>query len=223
MLGTDTVPDDPALSAAVSDPAAVVDNLALVNIAAGDLITRSMFGPGNAAGISILAPDETVAPDSPIWRAVSISVSADRAVAGLISPGDHVDLFVSLAPQLFDPSGGVPATFPLTVTDPSAAGPLTLGYYSAQTTKLTWTNLEVLSVNTDANLYVLKVDEHMAEEIAHVQATQASFTMSLRPPADDRDVDRSGYGQTTNTMIDSHGFPIPNMIEIPVELPSPAP
>jgi len=223
MLRTETVPDDPALSAVVTDPATVVNNLALVSIAAGDVITRSMFGSGNAAGISILGPEETVAPDSPLWRAVSVSVSADRAVGGLVSPGDHIDLFVTLAPQLFDTSGGVPATFPLTVTDPGAAGPLTLGYYSAQTTKLTWTNLEVLSVDKDANLYVLKVDEHMAEEIAHVQATQASFTMSLRPPADDRDVDRSGYGQTTNLMIDSHGFLIPNMIQIPLELPSPAP
>jgi Flp pilus assembly protein CpaB len=225
MLRTETVPDDPALSAVVRDPAEAVNSLALVSIAAGDVITRSMFGSGNAAGISILGPEETVAPDSPIWRAVSVSVAADRAVGGFISPGDHIDLFVTLAPQLFDPSGGyaVPSLYPYNITDPGAAGPLTLGYYSAQTTKLTWTNLEVLSVDKDKNLYVLKVDEHMAEEIAHVQATQASFTMGLRPPADDRDVDRSGYGQTTNLMIDSHGFLIPNMIEIPPELPSPAP
>ena len=164
-----------------------------------------------------------MAPDSPIWRAVSVSVSADRAVGGFISPGDHIDLFVTLAPQLFDPSGGVPAPFPDNITDPGHEGPLTLGYYSAATTKLTWTDLEVLSVDKDTNLYVLKVDEHMAEEIAHVQATDASFTMGLRPPGDDRDVDRSGYGQTTNLMIDSHGFLIPNMIQIPQELPSPAP
>jgi len=221
MLRTETVPDDPALSTVLRDPADAVNKLALVSIAAGDVITRSMFGAGNAAGISILGPEETVAPDSPIWRAVSVSVSADRAVGGLLSPGDHIDLFVTLEPQLFDPSGGYPQ--PPTVTDPDHVGPLTLGYYSADTTKLTWTDLEILSVNKDANLYVLKVDEHQAEEIAHVQATDASFTMGLRPPADDRDVDRSGYGQTTNTMIDSHGFPIPNMIQIPVELPSPLP
>jgi Flp pilus assembly protein CpaB len=224
MLRTETVPDDPALSAVLSDPAAAVNNLALVSIAAGDVITRSMFGSGNAAGISILGPEETVAPDSPIWRAVSVSVSADRAVGGFISPGDHIDLFVTLAPQLIDPSTGLPA-----LTDPQHgpggldSGALSLGYYSADTTKLTWTNLEVLSVNKDTNLYVLKVDEHMAEEIAHVQATDASFTMGLRPPGDSRDVDRSGYGQTTNLMIDSHGFLIPNMIQIPQELPSPAP
>jgi Flp pilus assembly protein CpaB len=221
MLRTETVPDDPALSAVLSDPAAAVDSLALVSIAAGDVVTRSMFGSGNAAGISILGPEETVAPDSPIWRAVSVSVSADRAVGGFISPGDHIDLFVTLAPQLFDTSGGFPR--PPTITDPDHVGPLTLGYYSADTTKLTWTNLEVLSVDKDTNLYVLKVDEHMAEEIAHVQATDASFTMGLRPPGDNRDVDRSGYGQTTNLMIDSHGFLIPNMIQIPQELPSPAP
>jgi Flp pilus assembly protein CpaB len=147
MLSTKQVPDDPALANVLSDPAVAINSVAVFDIRAGDLVTPSMFGSGTQAGLPILAPGETIAPDSPIWRAVSVSVPADRAVAGLIQAQDHIDLFVTLTPQLFDPSGGVPASFPLTIVDPDHNGPMTLGYYSASTTKLTWTDLEVLNVD----------------------------------------------------------------------------
>lgn len=223
MLRTEMVPDDPALNGVARDISQVTNNLARVDIAAGDLISRSMYGAGNAAGLAILEPGETIAPDSPIWRAVSVSVPPERAVGGQISNNDRVDLFVTLSPQLFDVSGGVPIPFPDVITDPDREGPLTLGYYSEQTTKVTWTNLQILFVDPVEQLYVLKVTESQAEEIAHVQATGASFTLGLRPPDDSREVDRTDYGQTTNGMIDDYGFPIPNMIEIPGEVPSPGP
>ena len=223
MLRVRSVDDDPALDAVLDNPASIVGNLSAIDIAAGDPITASMFGSASGAGLAILGPQETVSPDSPIWRAVSVLVPSDRAVAGLIGAGDHVDLIVTLSPQLFDRSGGLPIQAPDTQTDPTHVGPLTLGYYSDMTTKVTWTNLAVLSVDSNASLYVLKVDEAQAEQIAHVQATGSSFTMALRPAADTRDVDRTDFGQTTNEMIDEYGFPIPDMIEIPNEVPSPAP
>ena len=44
---------------------------------------------------SILEPGETIAPDSEAWRAVSLTVPDDRAVGGLVRPGDTVDVFVT--------------------------------------------------------------------------------------------------------------------------------
>ena len=38
---------------------------------------------------------ETISPDSPAWRAVSITVPDDRAVGGLLQPGASVDVFVT--------------------------------------------------------------------------------------------------------------------------------
>jgi Flp pilus assembly protein CpaB len=223
MLRTERVPDSGALQRVLEDQADAVGKLAAINIAPGDLISASMYAAGTAGGMNIIAPDETIGPDSPVWRAVSITAPADRAVGGKIEAGDHVDLFVTLNPQLFDPSGGVPQASPDTIVDPDHNGPMTLGYYSEATTKLTWTNVEVLSADAENLLYVVRVDEHQAEEIAHVQSVGAKFTLGLRPAADARDVDSNGYGRTTNMMIDLYGFPIPNMIEVPAELPSPAP
>lgn len=224
MLGTRQVPSDPALGQVISDPTLAVGSSALVDIPAGYPISPNLYGPPTTGGgIAILGPGETIAPDSPIWRAVSLVVPNDRAVGGMVHQSDHVDLFVTLTPQLFDTSGGAPASFPLTITDPESGGPLTYGYYAASTTKLVWTDLEVLQVDTKDSLYVLKVDEHQAEEIAHIQAIGATFTMGLRPPDDNRSVDSSGYGETTNEMINKYGFPIPDMIEVPLQLPSPSP
>jgi len=222
MLRTATVVDDPALVSVLSDPAEAIGSLAAIDISAGDPITSGMYSTVSGAGLPILGPLETVAPDSPVWRAVSVLVPDDRAVAGMIGASDHVDLFVSLAPQLFDRTGGLPSLAPDTLTDPGHVGPLSLGYYSDMTTKLTWTNLEVLAVDKGSSMYVLKVDERQAEQIAHVQATGSSFTMALRPAADARDVDQFSYGQTTNLMIEEYGFKIPDMIEIPAEVPSPS-
>ena len=227
MLKTLNVPDNPALNAVLEDPAQAVGSLAAIDIAAGDPITSSMFGVSSGAGLSILGPLETVSPDSTVWRAVSVLVPPDRAVAGMIGAADHVDLFVTLSPQLFDPTGGVPVASPFVIRDPSGGDVLTGGVYSDQTTKLVWENLEVLAVDTDKSMYVLKVDEHQAEEIAHVQSIQADFTLALRPAPDARDVDRTGYGQTTNRMIEEYGFEIPGLILVnrspgPVPPPSPS-
>lgn len=224
MLQTEQVPSDATLGQVISDPALAVGNSARVDIKTGDPITPSLYGPPTTAGgVPILGPGETIAPNSPIWRAVSLVVPNERAVGGMIQPSDHVDLFVTLTPQLFDTSGGAPASFPLTITDPESGGPLTYGYYAASSTKLVWTDLEVLNVDSKDSLYVLKVDERQAEEIAHIQAIGATFTMGLRPPDDNRTVNSSGYGETTNSMIDKYGFPIPNMIEVPLQPPSPSP
>jgi hypothetical protein len=99
--------------------------------------------------------------------------------------------------------------------DPDHAGPLLGEVYSAPTTKVTLTNIEVLSTNTDDSLYVLKVDEAQAEQIAHVQSSgDNQFTLSLRPQADTRPLDPAQYGQTTNTLIQIFGFKIPVMINV---------
>jgi Flp pilus assembly protein CpaB len=214
MLRTLTVPDDPAFDAVLADPAQAVGSLSAIDIAAGDPITSSMFASGTGAGLPILGPLETVSPDSPIWRAVSVLVPPDRAVAGMIGPSDHVDLFVTLSPQLFDPSGGVPIASPFVIRDPSGGDVLTGGLYADQTTKLVWENLEVLAVDPNKSMYVLKVSERQAEEIAHVQSIKADFTLALRPAPDARDVDRTDFGQTTNKMIEEYGFEIPGLILI---------
>ena len=138
-----------------------------------------------------------------------MTVPKDRAVGGNLSTGDHVDLFVTLAPQIYDPNGPALGFF-----DPGHPAATTGLYFSDQTTKVTWTDLELLDVDSDNSLYTFKVDEAQAEQIAHVQSIGASFTIGLRAPGDDRSFDPSTYGETTNTMIDLFGFPIPQQIVV---------
>src|SRR3954447_4158983 len=209
QVTTKSVPDSPVWAPIASDPNSVIGQLAIIDIPAGAPIATNLFGSGNAAGIKILQPDETLSPGSPVWRGVSVSVPKDRAVNGKLSPGDRVDLFVTLAPQIYDPNGGA-----LGFSDPNHPPATTNGYYSTETTKVTWTNVEVLDVDTTNSIYVLKVDEAQAEEIAHVQTIGAAFTMALRPPGDERSFDPSIYGQTTNNMIDLFGFKIPQVIVV---------
>ena len=50
--------------------------------------------------------------------------------------------------------------------------------------------------------YVVKVTEQVAEEIAHLQASgNSSFSFALRPDTDNRAVDATKLGATTNIII----------------------
>jgi Flp pilus assembly protein CpaB len=224
MLTTVQVPDNPIWTGVATDPAEVVGNVALVNIAKGQAIEHSLYSGGNPQGVSILGPDETVAPDSPVWRAVSVLVPNERAVGGLVSPGDHIDLIVTLRPQLYDPTLGL-----VGLNDPAHAGPLFGQVYADPTTKITIQDVEVLQADPQNTIYVLKVTELEAEQIAHVQSSgDNEFTLTLRPVADTRPVDPTTYGQTTNEIITVYGFQIPVMINVaasasPGAFPSPTP
>ena len=222
MVRTETVPDDPAFASMASATSQVVGKIALVNIAIGQPIQNNMVSTGNANGVNILEPDETVGPDSPLWRAVSIVVPNERAVGGMVASGDHVDLIVTLAPQLYDPTGGL-----VGVNDPGH--PALFGQvYSDATTKVTLTNVEVLNADAESGTYVLKVDESQAEQIAHIQSSEDNqFTLTLRPQADTRTFDPTGFGQTNNSLFNLYAFPIPVQINVAASaspgLPTPLP
>jgi hypothetical protein len=130
-----------------------------------------------------------------------------------VDEGDRIDLFATMEIRVFDPTG--------LTTDQAL---LPEGYYSDFTTKVTWANLEVLNADTENDLYVLRVDEHQAEEIAHVQGSGAenSFTMSLRAQTDARELDRSGYGETTNRILEQYNYPVPQIINLD-DYPQPSP
>jgi Flp pilus assembly protein CpaB len=209
MVTTTQVPDNPILSSIATATSQVVGKVTLAPISAGAPIALNVAGTGTVTGINLLAPDETIGPDTPLWRAVSVTVPKDRAVGGKLTTGDHVDLFVTLSPQIYDPNGPAGG-----FSDPGHPAASTDVFYSDQTTKVTWTDLELLDADAENSLYTFKVDEAQAEQIAHVQSIGASFTLGLRAPGDDRSFDPSTYGETTNTLIDLFGFPIPQQIVV---------
>jgi Flp pilus assembly protein CpaB len=220
---------DDSNAEAFSDTEEVVGRIPAIAILTNQIITPNMFVSDTGSGaVPILKPDETVAPDSPILRAVSITVPSDRAVGGLIGEGQRVDLIATFPMAVtlpVDPETGETAA---TAIDPETGQPVS--YVAGSSTKLMWLDTEIIVRNQESapDVYILRVDLQTAEEIAHAQNQGAQFTMVLRPPTDTRDVDRSNYGETTDTLLTRYNFRVPENIDgvtypQPIAFPSPFP
>lgn len=205
------VPLDPTnANGAIATPDKVIGKVLVVGVLQGQMLTTNLLataaGP-SGEGFVILGPDETVAPDSPAWRAVSITVPDDRAVGGLLQPNQVVDVFVTATVN-------VPQ-------DLLAKG----RYYTDKSTKITYQDMVILA--KAGTFYVLKAPLAVAEEISHLQASgTATFSLALRPDQDTRTVDASRMGETTNRIIEKYGLPVPQNYPSgngPTVLPSPLP
>jgi Flp pilus assembly protein CpaB len=206
------IPLDNTNAGVVTDPKLLVGRLVAVDVAQGQLLTTNLLASGTAGlGFAILRPDETVAPDSEAWRAVSITVSDDRAVGGVLGAGMSVDVFVTATVT-------VPEEPPVVSGNPGAtAAPAVSalkGFETGRSTKITYQGMTILA-RTDT-YYILKTPLVVAEEISHMQADGAAqFSLALRPDQDLRVLDVSALGATTNRIIERYGLPIPQPYPAP--------
>ena len=189
------VPLDPTNALGiVSTPDKVIGRVSSVTVLAGQMVTTNLLASSTEGGqFSVLQPDETISPDSPEWRAISMTVPDDRAVGGLLTANQTVDVFVTASVNVLSgPEGEI--------------GPE--GYYTDKSTKIGYQNMLILA--KAGQFYILKAPIDVAEEISHLQAIGgSSFSLALRPDADTRQVDASGLGTTTNKVIIRYGLPIP--------------
>ena len=206
--------DDTNAAGIATDVQQVIGRIPAVTILQGQLVTTNMLASSSEGGqFSILGPDESVGPDSEAWRAVSLTVSDDLAVGGLLEAGQTVDVFVTAivsVPEALAESGK---------------------YMTDRSTKITYQNVLILA-REDA-FYIIRATLPVAEEISHLQAVgSATFSMALRPDTDLRPVDASSLGETTNRIIEKYGLPIPVpypagfgpvVTPAPTESPSPSP
>jgi Flp pilus assembly protein CpaB len=222
------VPVDQIFNQSYRQAEDIVGRVTSVPIYAGQQMTPSLFATSTAdAEFSILGPDETIAPDSQFWRAVAVNIPPERAVGGEIQDGQHVDLFVSVQIDVLavDPEGNYQHIDTATQD----------GLMSGKSTKITFQDLEVLKANPDNNMYILKVDLHQAEQIYQVtQVAPDAFSLALRPDEDTRADDASQYGTTTDRLIMTYLFPVPQLLDLeqllgtgprptPVVQPTPGP
>ena len=195
----------------VSTPDKVIGRVSSVTILAGQMVTTNLLASSTEGGqFSILRPEESIGPDTPDWRAVSMTVPDDRAVGGLLTPNQTVDVFVT-------PTVNVLTT--------SAGGIGVEGYYSDKATKIVYQSMVILAKT--GTFYILRAPLDVAEEISHLSASGvSSFSLVLRPDVDTREVDTTELGTTTNEIIVRYGLPIPVVFPPaggPVPPPSPAP
>ncbi len=194
--------DETNANGVINDPKLAIGRIAAVSILQGQLITTNMLASATeGAPFSILGPDESVGPDSAAWRAISITVPDDLAVGGMLTVGQTVDVFVTTIVNV----------------PPELQGK----YMSDRSTKITYQDVAILA-RKDA-FYVIRAPVEVAEEIAHLQATgAATFSLALRPVEDQRQVDATALGETTTSIIEKYGLPIPEPV-LPGFAPAPTP
>jgi Flp pilus assembly protein CpaB len=203
--------DDTNAQGIASTPEKVIGRVPAVSILQGQMVTTNLLASSAEGGqFSILGPEEIADGDAPEWRAISMTVPDDRAVGGLLTPNQTVDVFVTASVNVFtDSSEGIGEE----------------GYYTDKSTKLSYQNMLILAKT--GTFYVLKASLDVAEEISHLQASgTASFSFALRPDVDTRQVDASSLGTTTNRVIIRYGLPIPVAFPPasgPVPTPRPTP
>ncbi len=181
----------------VKDPATLVGKVLAVPVAIGQPIYSTMIASSTGnQNFSILGPDETVAPDSPMWRAISIIIPDDRAVAGLLVAGQTIDIFMTA-----------------TITVPVTTEPVGV-YYSDMVTKISYQDMVILA--RAGSQYILRTTLAVAEEINHLLAAgTVTFSAALRPDQDVRFVDVSPLGATTNRILEKYGLPFPALYPAP--------
>ncbi|HTK45353.1 MAG TPA: Flp pilus assembly protein CpaB [Patescibacteria group bacterium] len=198
----------------ITDPTLLTGKVLAISVAMGQPIYSNMLADSTGkSGFSILEPNETVAPDSEAWRAISITIPDERAVAGLLTPGQTIDIFMTA-----------------TMGAPVDAEPAGL-YYSDMVTKITYQDVVILG--RAGTQYIIKASLAVAEEINHLLATgTVQFSAALRPDQDVRYVDVSKLGATTNRILQKYGLPFPQVYpapgatikpQAPVATPTPPP
>jgi len=203
--------DDTNAQGIASTPDKVIGRVPAVAILQGQMVLTNLLASSTEGGqFSVLGPADVFDLDSPDWRAISMTVPDDRAVGGLLTPNQTVDVFVTAS---------------VNVLTNSEDGLGANGYYTDKSTKLSYQNMLVLAKS--GTFYVLKAPVDVAEEISHLQASgAAAFSLALRPDVDTRQVDASALGTTTNRVIIRYGLPIPVAfppVSGPVPTPRPTP
>lgn len=180
----------------VTDPNELTGKVLAISVSEGQPIYSNMLASSvGQTDFSILGPLETVAPDSEAWRAISITIPDERAVAGLLAPGMSIDIF-------------------MTATIPVPAELAAEGYYPDMATKITYQDVVILG--RAGSQYIIKASLAVAEEINHLLATgTVSFSAALRPDQDVRYLDVHNLGATTNRILQKYGLPFPVVYPAP--------
>jgi Flp pilus assembly protein CpaB len=157
----------------------VVNKVAISSISLGEPILASKLGGANGT-VFVVIPTEALETNgnmkasTPMYRAMSITVSDAQAAGGNVQPGDFVDVLFSFT---FDPSKY------LINPSPTKNGPDVSARIVLERVPILARNLSVYTIRTDAAT---------AERIGYLQASGGALQLLLRGPKDDRATGTSG-------------------------------
>jgi Flp pilus assembly protein CpaB len=198
---TREIPADPTNQHAFTSVDQAIGRVSSAPLSIGQLVGPSaLASTTEGMTYSLLAPGEEFDPSGPDWRAVSVTVPAASAVGGTLTPGQSVDLIVTM------PINPEPTTDGETAEEPEAG---LASVMSGPSTKVTLQAMSLLF--RDGDIYILRADLETAEKIAELTAAGGTFTMALRHGEDDRTADTEG--STIDRLIEEYDFPLPRTIE----------
>ena len=157
--------DDTNAQGIASTPEKVIGRVPAVAILQGQMVLTNLLASSTEGGqFTVLGPEESVGDETPDWRAVSMTVPDDRAVGGLLTPNQSVDVFVTAS---------------VNVLTNSADGIGKDGFYTDKSTKLSYQNMLILA--KAGTYYVLKAPLDVAEEISHLAGERRGLIQPRAP------------------------------------------
>lgn len=200
---------DAAPPAGLKDPKDAIGKVLLAPVSVNEPILASKFVATERA-FTVFPPGEEVQPGSPSYRVMTISVTDNFAVGGILAPGDSVDIMYVFA---FDPATKLQlppgATGATGATGAAGGAAASQSKIAADTVaKIILGPMKILA--RAATVYTIRVDAPLAERIAYIQAAGGTLQMLLRAPTDDRAVTTTGA--TFSTVFQQFKFPLPERV-----------
>ena len=183
----------------------VIGKVVTVPVQSGEFILSGKFAATSGATFTVFPsnvgvdPAGVIAPGTPNYRAMSITVPDQFAVGGALQVGDVIDIMYTLtfdSTKYFTPQQGV-------VTG------------SAQDRRVTDFSTKVILervpvIARTLAVYTIRTDSVTAERLAWLQASGAQIQMLLRAPSDDRAARTEGA--TFEPVQQTFGFRVPTRI-----------
>jgi Flp pilus assembly protein CpaB len=192
---------DAAPPGALQKPEDAVGKITIISIAIGEpILPTKLAGAGQAPFTVIpadqLSPTGAIPPNTPNYRAMSITVGDSLAAGGNIQAGDTVDLLYSLA---FDPSRLLTTQATQGANNPNN---------SDTSARIVLERVPILA--RALTTYVIRTDAATAERIAWLMSAGGQMHMLLRASKDDRATGTTGA--TFSSVQPNFKFEIPKRV-----------
>jgi pilus assembly protein CpaB len=135
LVQSGQIPQEFRPATAITDTAVLTGKVALTDLVPGQVVVDGMFVDQATAFVTF---SERIPVDQ---VAVTVSVDQVRGVAGLLVPGDKVNLMVVLPPEVAALTGGTPG---------QPARPVVEGGEGGDTVRFLYQNVEVLAIGQTA-------------------------------------------------------------------------
>jgi len=169
-----------APATAIKDPKEAIGKVLSVALAAGEPMAPAKFGSATgAAPFTVFPPNaqppagQAIAPGTPDYRAISITVADGFAAGGAVQAGDLVDVLYTLS---LDPTKFFQGNDPNRAADFSA--------------KIVLQNIPILA--RTLTVYTIRTDAQTAERIAYLTASGGTLQLLLRSGQDQRTAATTG-------------------------------